>query len=154
MKRKKNVCFHWRRDSALSLVHKGKHFCSVVCFVVFFSRVFSFSKKLSWSRDGRKETHIVTSTFEVFKDMLTGFLLNQLVTIKMYQYKLQNLQLKASPGKLDSLESELNKFRKKKITGKPKEKFIMQKAGFLPLSFVFFVSGKANLCRKRGIWSM
>ena len=153
MKRKKNVCFHRRRDSALSLVHKGKHFCSVVCFVVFFSRVFSFSKKLSWSRDGRKETHIVTSTFEVFKDMLTGFLLNQLVTIKIYQYKRENLQLKASPGKLDPLESELNKFRKK-ITGKPKEKFLMQEAGFLPLSFVFFESGKASLCRIRGIWSM
>ena len=108
MKRKKNVCFH-RRDSALSLVHKGKHFCSVVRFVVFSSWVFSFSKKLSWSRDGRKETHIVTSTFEVFKDMLTGFPLNQLGTIKIYQYKLQDLHLKASPGKLDHLESELNK---------------------------------------------
>ena len=46
--------------------------------------------------------------------MLTGFLLNQLVTIKIYQYKRENLQLKASPGKLDPLESELNKFRKKK----------------------------------------
>lgn len=138
MKRKKNVCFHRRRDSALSLVHKGKHFCSVVCFVVFSSWVFSFSKKLSWSRDGRKETHIVTSTFEVFKDMLTGFLLNQLVTIKIYQYKLQNLQLKASPGKLDSLESELNKFRKKKNNRKTERKIYHAESRFLAIKFCFF----------------
>lgn len=77
--------------------------------------------------------------------MLTGFLLNHLVTITIYQYKLQNLQLKAAPGKLDYLETELKKslrrFRKKK-TGKPKEKFLMQKSGFLPLSFVFSSQGK------------
>ena len=78
--------------------------------------------------------------------MLTGFPLNQLFTIKIYQYKLQNLQLKAAPGKLDHLESELNKkppsISKKKKTGKPKEKFLMQKAGFVPLSFVFSIQGK------------
>ena len=78
--------------------------------------------------------------------MLTGFPLNQLGTIKIYQYKVQDLQLKASPGKLDHLESELNKklpsISKKKITGKPKEKFLMQKGGFVPLSFVFSSHGK------------
>lgn len=78
--------------------------------------------------------------------LITGFVLNQLVTIKIYQYKLQNLQLKASLGKLDHLESELNKkppsISTKKITGKPKEKFLTQKAGFLPLSFVFSSQGR------------
>ena len=157
MKRKKNVCFHRRRDSALSLVHKGKHFCSVVRFVVFSSWVFSFSKKLSWSRDGRKETHIVTSTFEVFKDMLTGFPLNQLGTIKIYQYKLQDLQLKASPGKLDHLESELNKKLpsiSQKNNRKAERKISHAERRFRAIKFCFFEPRKANLCRKRGIWSL
>ena len=70
--------------------------------------------------------------------MLTGFLLNQLVTIKIYQYKLQNLQLKASPGKLDSLESELNKFRKKKNNRKTERKIYHAESRFLAIKFCFF----------------
>ena len=158
MKRKKKRLFSQKKGcSALSVVHKGKHFCSALCFVVFFFWVFSFSKNLSWSRDGRKETHIVTSTFEVFKDMLTGFPLNQLGTIKIYQYKLQDLQLKASPGKLDHLESELNKKLpsiSQKNNRKAERKIFHAERRFRAIKFCFFEPRKANLCRKRGIWSM
>ena len=132
--------FSQKKGCSSYVVHKGKHFCSVLCFVVFFSCVFSFSKKLSWSRDSRKETHIVTSTFEVFKDMLTGFPLNQLVTIKIYQYKLQNLQLKASPGKLDHLEGELNKKPpsiSKKNNRKAERKISHAESRFLAIKFFF-----------------
>ena len=73
--------------------------------------------------------------------MLTGFLLNHLVTITIYQYKLQNLQLKAAPGKLDYLETELKKslrrFRKKK-NRKAERKISHAEIRFLAIKFCFF----------------
>ena len=81
--------------------------------------------------------------------MLTGFLLNQLVTIKMYQYKLQNLQLKASPGKLDPLESELNKFRKKN-NRKAERKIYHAESRFLAIKFCFFLVRESEFMQKTG----